>query len=892
MQDAPKLKRPSLGSPASALRAVAPHGGALLALALFLIAGLSVLDDYGVWTDGFGQRWMGGANLAHLAGEANALPTDHNRFYGAAFEGSLRVGEGVFGLEEGRGVWLSRHLFTHLFYLVGGLFAYLLARRLFEGKAVAVFAMLLFLLHPRLYAHSFFNTKDIPFFTMFVITLYLTHRAFTRDKISAFALLGFGLGVLLNLRIMGVVAFAAISAFLALDFAAARGRMERKRTLLAAGAFALTGALTVYALLPHLWPDPLRRSVDWWATLSSHPSIFEQPFRGTAYRSTDFPWEYLPVWFSISSPPFALLLGAIGSVALLTRGAKAPWPTLRNASLRFGLALVMCFALPAAAVILIDVNIYTDWRQLYFLWAPFSLLAAFGLQEALSAFGRGRLREAALVGAGAGLAATVISMALIHPNQQAYFNFLADRVTPGHLRTQYEMGEWIHPTRQALEWFSERADALGDVNPSITGRAVADVQRNLAILPASARERIFANMSLGGFTIGAQFDQRWGLDAHRVSVYDNTIIIMQTKPDLEEVYAKVAPIEPRIRSFFNIYFEDGAIIYVKEPCIEEEAMLDGNFIVEFIPHRNEDLRRSDERAAGFERLRFKFTRYGAAFDGKCVAAVPTPYYSIAAIRTSQHVRRSETLIWRAEFRADSAYQDLYQRISASGPIARSVFDIHIADGAIVYAKQPCAPSDVDRAFFLHIIPERVGDLPEDRRQYGFDNALFHSLLRRGAVFDGKCIASVPLPDYPIAAARTGQRTEDGAVSWETAFSFNPEPFAEAYASATQSKPVARSVFDVHLEDGALVYVKSPCGQSDTEARFFLHIAPERAGDLPEARRDAGFDNLDFEFFLYGGHFNGNCAAKMPLPSYPIESVRTGQFGREREIWSAEFAIRR
>lgn len=42
--------------PASAMRALAPHWGALLGLALFLAAGLAVLNDYGVVKDAILQR--------------------------------------------------------------------------------------------------------------------------------------------------------------------------------------------------------------------------------------------------------------------------------------------------------------------------------------------------------------------------------------------------------------------------------------------------------------------------------------------------------------------------------------------------------------------------------------------------------------------------------------------------------------------------------------------------------------------------------------------------------------------------------------------------------------------------------------------------------------------
>ena len=984
-----------------------------MALALFLIAGLTALDDYGVWVDGSYQRWLGGANLAHVAGEANALPTNHIKFYGAAFEGTLRLGESAFGLDDDRSIWLSRHLLTHLFYLAGGLFAYLLARRLFGNGIIALFAMLLFLLHPRLYAHSFFNSKDIPFFTMFIIALYLAHRAFTRDKISAFAMLGVGVGILLNLRIMGVILLTAIPALRALDLALAQGWEERKRVLITIGTFALASGLTIYALLPYLWADPLSRSVEWWATFSSHPSVFMERFRGTDYLTTNFPWDYVPVRFSISSPPFALLLGAIGAAFILARGTKAPRFALRNTRLRFGLLLIACLALPNLAVIVVDVNVYGGWRLFYFLWAPFSLLAAFGLQETLSAFGgREGLRKAALACAGAGLAATAISMALIHPNEQAFFNFFVDRVTPERLRGQYAIGYSVHTVRQGLEWFSEMADALGDGEPRITGIAEGFVRENAMILPSAARARISTNLGAEGFTLGTRFSEQWGIPTHRVKVYDNTILTMQMKPDLGEVYERVAAKEPGARSFFDVYFEDDAVIYVKEPCVETEAMLDGHFIIDFTPHRNSDLR-ADERDAGFERIGFGFPDHGAAFDGKCVAAVPAPHYSVAAIRTSQHARKSRALIWEEEFRTDSIYQDLYEQVREEAPIARSVFDIYAASGALVYVKEPCTASDIDHAFFLHVIPERLSDLPEDRRRYGFDNLRFGMLLRQGSIFDGKCIASVPLPeyaiagvstgqrtsaddaiwdaafvfnpdeyhtayesavsrepqaratfdvyladgaivyvkeqcdqsdteagffldivherasdlpderreygyeetsfdfrlsgiafdgkcvararlpDYPVASARTGQRTRDGAVLWMTAFSVNPESYEAAYLAATRGRPSARSVFDIHLADDALVYVKESCDQSDTEARFFLHIVPERVNDLPDARREAGFDNLDFDFFLRGGYFDRKCAAKVPLPPYPIASVRTGQFvSGEGEVWSAEFAIGR
>ena len=112
----------------------------------------------------------------------------------------------------------------------------------------------------------------------------------------------------------------------------------------------------------------------------------------------------------------------------------------------------------------------------------------------------------------------------------------------------------------------------------------------------------------------------------------------------------------------------------------------------------------------------------------------------------------------------------------------------------------------------------------------------------------------------------------------------------AYRAAAAGEPVARSLFDLYVTGGQLTYVKEECNQEDTGHRFFLHIVPGRADDLPPERREHGFDNLDFDFFLNGALFDGKCVASVPLPEYPIVSIRTGQFGPQGEVWRSEFAL--
>ena len=862
-------------------RSLSPHIGALLALALFLIVGLAVLDDYGVTTDESYHRGVFLSKLTQLQGEHADIPTEHDNFYGGAFQLPLLFAERVFGLRDAREIYLARHLLTHLFFLVGGLFAYLLGRRLFRNRPLALFAMLAFLLHPRLYAHSFFNAMDIPFLVMFAVALYLAHRAFRRGTVAAFVLLGVGVGVLLNLRIMGAVLLAAIPALRALDLAFAPSWAERKRVLLTTGAFALSSAVATYALLPYLWANPLGRAVEWWTILADHPSAPSALFRGTVYQSTDFPPEYLPVWFSITSPPFALLLGVIGGALILFRAAKAPREALRNARLRFGLLLLGCFTLPMLSVIFLDSNIYTGWRHMHFLWAPFSLLAAFGAWGLIFALRFARLRTAAYAAAGVAVAAAAVAMALIHPNQQASFNFFTDRVTQERLRSQYVIDYWRHPIRQALEWLADNPRLLRN-EASAPPRAAAQlVNENLAMLPDAARSRIAGN--LGAVVVLVDPWESWFRSdraAHRIKIYGATILTIEPQDDLRAAYAATLGREPDVVGPYDVHRMDGAVALVMEPCAPA-FIKNVSATLRATPVDPGDLPPWREGKRDEPRV-FGLAEYGVFFDGKCVASLPLPGYPIAEF----------AIAWSHAFLDHNATRDAMRRARAEGRLlARSAYDVYLADGELVYAQEGCDPFETEHPFRVSVFPQRSDDLPEEWRQRGYERFWFEFHKHGALLEEGACVALFPLPDYPIAGIRTAQYVEGGDDLWQAAFSANPEPYAADYRAVEGSEPIARSAFNLHLLDGDLVYVKEPCGQANTEARFFLHVVPQSESDLPEARRESGFDNLDFRFFLKGARFDGQCAARVPLPPYPIARVRTGQYvSGTGEIWSAEFAV--
>ena len=768
------------------LRRVPFWAQAAAVCALFAIVGVAALDDYGVIWDDTVYRRTAGANAHYIAtGDISRLSQANDiaayRYYGVAFDMPLLLAERALGLQDSSHIYLTRHLLTHLFFIAGGFACGMLAYRMLGSRWVALLAMLMFLLHPRLYAHSFFNTKDIPFAVALIIALYLTHRAFRKDTLGAFLLCGIGVGLAINLRPFGLMLPPMLLAMRALDLWQA-GRGERKRILAATGIFAAAALATMYAVHPYYWENPLR-FIEGIRALSRHPIIIENLFMGEIYKSDAAPWNFVPVWFGITAPPVALMLGAIGCAAVCGQAITRPLRALRDRETRFRVLLLGCFALPVAAIIALQFNIYNDWRHMYFLWGPFCLLAAVGLCRITNisvgmAIWKGWSRRALAYGVAVfGLITTLTAMAALHPYEYVYFNALADTKTPGALAERYSMDYWHVAHLQLLEYLLARY-------PDDTLHVRAAKNASL-LLSQSDRERIVhARAADADFHVNLRRRYHW----------------------------RDAPDPPMFHS---------------------------------------------------------------------IEAYGSPFAFILAPNSDAY---------RGYYRAE------YNDVEANGTLlARSDFDIYVYDGMLYYLSADCPPpasNQADFRIFLHIVPADLADLPANRREYGYENRDF-KLSDRAAFFDGKCVVERELPRYPIERIHTGRLVSGESQLWGADINLAAyaasQALDERIAAGDYGPPVAQSHFHLYLRDNALTYLKSPCNENDTHARFFLHITPADPADLPAASRELGFANLDFQFHDHGAHAGDICVATRDLPDYPIDRIRTGQFvSGEGRVWSVEF----
>ena len=371
-------------------------------------------------------------------------------------------------------------------------------------------------------------------------------------------------------------------------------------------------------------------------------------------------------------------------------------------------------------------------------------------------------------------------------------------------------------------------------------------------------------------------------------------VLAAARRPAESVPPRVPPVPPARHEFqVSLQGEGKVLRYGREDCAREDT--GPWFFLHLIPRDLQDLPRRD-REKGFANQDFRFWKKGGRFEGRrCAVQIPLPDYPIAALRTGQHIP-GQVPLWSVDLIVPAdpdQLRDDYAALAAAEPAVRDYFDLYVLDSRLLYLRETCTATDTAANFFLHIVPEDVADLPGDRREAGFVHAGF-AFDQQGSRFDGKCLAAVALPDYPLKEIRTGQHIPGQGDMWSVELIAAPDydQLRADYAALAATTPAARDYFDLYRRDNRLLYVRETCAAADTAANFFLHIVPEDVSDLPADRRDAGFAHGGFAFVRRGGHFDGKCLAAVALPDYPggIKEMRTGQFvPGQGDLWSATIA---
>ncbi|HEX8504343.1 MAG TPA: hypothetical protein VF630_03165 [Hymenobacter sp.] len=465
--------------------------------AAVLVMGLLIFQDYGLSVDENQQRDIGMVSLKYVGQkiapewvardktfERYYLPLAEftDRDYGVAFEMPVSFLERMLHIDEEGDKFRLRHLCTFLVCFGGLIAVYQLAARRFRDWRLGLLAALWLLLSPRLFAESFYNDKDAVFMALFAIATNTGARFLLRPTAGRALCHALMCAITIDTRIMGILMPMATVALLAWQGLRAELRWARVAGLAALYLGVLAGLVVLF--WPYLWEAPLHNFAEGYNNMRTFRWRGVMLYRGSMVEGINLPWHYALVWIGITTPLLYLAMGLLGIGLVIQQAVRQRWRLWRDAGGMQDLLFLGLFAGPLLAVILLHSVLYDGWRQLYFVYPPFILLAVRGWAAAAAWRPRWPWWPRALRTATA-LCVLVTAAQIVrdHPLQNVYFNLLAG----SNVEERFEMDYWGVGYRQDLEYIVQHDD-----RPLITvySPPVSPGDFNRIMLPAAQRDRV------------------------------------------------------------------------------------------------------------------------------------------------------------------------------------------------------------------------------------------------------------------------------------------------------------------------------------------------------------------------------------------------------------------
>ena len=319
-------------------------------------------------------------NTIYLHSDTPKLENYIDRTYGVIFELLLVIIEKTSNLDNSKLIYLTRHYLTSFTFFIGCIFFYLTLRKFFSKK-ISLLGTLIFLSHPRIFAHSFYNSKDIVFLVFFCISNFFLINFFFKQNLKNIFFLSISISLAICVRPMAI-----IIPFLFIFFYIMQNLDKKnfKKIFLLIPFSFFTIFLTIL-LWPFLWDDP-SRIFEVLKSMSKFEWIGEVFFNGKYYTAKYMPWYYAPTMILITTPIFQISLFVIGFLIIsktlfinlldLDNSKENVWKNEIEFFLLYSLIIIF---LPLFLIIEFNSTIYNGWRQIYFVYPSIIFVCIFGL---------------------------------------------------------------------------------------------------------------------------------------------------------------------------------------------------------------------------------------------------------------------------------------------------------------------------------------------------------------------------------------------------------------------------------------------------------------------------------------------------------------------------------
>ena len=349
-------------------------------LLIYFISGIFLSLDVGITHDEYHSFFVGDTNKKHFLNTLFGLNYDYqplsnlNLHYGSGFYFISAPIESIVNLffnldyvSLNSKKILVKHPTVFIFFVISGIYLRKIIYFITKDKNFSSLSTFLYLTYPYLLGHSFFNVKDIPFLSIWLVSTFyiikITKFFYEEKKIRSknLLILAFLTAFLLSIRISGVLIFFEYLIFLLfviniLNFDYLKFcKLFYKKLIL----FFLSIIIIFYILSPAYWDNPLE-VINGLKSMSQHIQTVCTVTLGECMKAQNLPSSYLPIWFFFKLPIIVIL----GLIFLIFK-EKSFFHLTRNSL--FVAPIIVSTLLIIFLLILLNVNLYDELRQVMFL---------------------------------------------------------------------------------------------------------------------------------------------------------------------------------------------------------------------------------------------------------------------------------------------------------------------------------------------------------------------------------------------------------------------------------------------------------------------------------------------------------------------------------------------
>lgn len=415
---------------------------------LLFFVGFYVVDDYGANLDDEHYRQNGLLTYQYLKNlvlnlfiflnfisETTLKNENLNimEFTNPMFEVLLAFISDILNLKTTSKIYLLSHVLNFLIYFISLLFFFKLTSKIFKSSLYGFFSVIVLFFTPRIFAESFYNSRDIFFLSLFIFNIYTAYIFLFNQNIKNAILFSLTSAILIDVKIVGVLPVILFIFFYFLNSLTNKGikNKEIKFILLIIS----TTFFFIFIFWPFLWSDPINNLIYIFSSIAEHHESTTDVmnlYLGKFISSNNAPWHYRIIWFMFTVPTFVLFFFITGYIYVfieIVKGFlnfdKKENDIWKNKNEMFIFYLFTNIILIVFFTIKFSNIQFGGWRHIYFLYPLTIIFSLIGFKFIIHLSEKIIPKLFILLIVIANLFYIISWSYINHPHQQIFFNLMS-----------------------------------------------------------------------------------------------------------------------------------------------------------------------------------------------------------------------------------------------------------------------------------------------------------------------------------------------------------------------------------------------------------------------------------------------------------------------------------